>query len=99
MGLMRCATPCRAEYAQCIIKEDRAREALEAEAAAEAEKALKESGACDCSCEGIKAMQGRTESTLQAMQSGSPTAMDELQRLGNCMSACQAELMSCINRG
>lgn len=99
MGLMRCSTPCRAEYAQCVIAEDRERKVREAEEAARAEQERKESSSCDCSCEGLRAMQGQTESILREMESGSPTARDELHQLGICMGVCQAELMRCISGG
>jgi len=96
MGLMRCNSPCRAEYAVCAIQEDKARKAQEKEQAARAREALKDGDACDCSCEGIRAMQGQTEAIMQAMEAGSPTAMGDLQRLGECVSACNEELSKCI---
>jgi hypothetical protein len=93
MGLMRCHDQCRPEYMSCVMEEDRKKKAEE-----EAEKAareLEQAKECDCSCTALNELQGRTEELLKAMQAGSPTAMDEMQRLGSCMSVCQSAMMSC----
>lgn len=93
MGLMRCNQQCQSEYMMCVMAENQEQEALEkaAEAAGE-EKLAKE---CDCSCAALNSFQTRTEELLQAVQGGSPTAMDEMQRLGNCISVCQDAIFTC----
>jgi len=93
MDLMRCSNQCRPEYTMCVMEENRQKKAEEK--AEKAARELEQAKECDCSCAALNALQGRTEDLLKAMQAGSPTAMDEMQRLGSCISVCQSEMMSC----
>jgi len=92
MGLMRCSSTCQREYMICIMEENKKEEALEAK-----HQSTKPDD-CDCSCTALNGLQSRTTELLQALQSGSPSAMDEMQKMGQCMSVCQNELTSCAQR-
>jgi hypothetical protein len=92
MGLMRCSSTCQREYMICILEEN------EKEKAAETAHQATKPDDCDCSCTALNGLQSRTTELLQGMQSGNSSAMDELQKLGQCMSVCQNELISCAQR-
>ena len=89
MGLMRCASACQREYMICAMEES------EQEKAAEAARTEINPDDCDCSCTALNDLQSRTAELVQGLQSGNPSAMDEMQKLGQCMSVCQNEFMSC----
>jgi len=93
MGLMRCQQQCQSEYMLCVMEEDKARKAQKAAEQAALEDKLQEE--CDCSCEALHAAQGRTEELLKAYGAGEAAALDELQRIGSCMGACQGAMMAC----
>jgi hypothetical protein len=76
----------------CVLEENEQEKAVEAE-----RQAVKPSG-CDCSCTALNGMQSRAVELLQGLQSGNPSAMDEMQKMGQCMSICQNELISCAQK-
>jgi hypothetical protein len=43
-------------------------------------------------------MQNRTAQLLQEFQSGDPSALDAMKKAGQCMSTCQNEFISCVQR-
>ena len=92
MGLMRCTSVCTREYAICAMEED------EKEKAVEATHQEINPDDCDCSCTALNDLQSRTAELVQGLQSGNPSAMDEMQKLGQCMPICQSELMNCAQR-
>jgi len=92
MGLMRCTSACQREYTICAMEES------EQEKAAEAARPEITPDDCDCSCTVFNSLESRTAELLQGVQSGNPSAMDEMQKLGQCMSNCQDEFMSCAQR-
>jgi hypothetical protein len=92
MGLMRCSSTCQREYMICVLEENEKKKAVEAE------RQSTKPGECDCSCTALNGMQSRTAELLQRLQSGNPSAMDEMQKMGQCMSICQNELMSCAQK-
>jgi hypothetical protein len=77
----------------CVMEEDKARQAQKAAEQAAQQRKLQEE--CDCSCEALHAAQGRTEELLKAYGTGDAAALDELQRIGSCMGACQGAMMAC----
>ena len=92
MGLMRCASTCQREYTICALDED------EKEKAVRATRQEIKPDDCDCSCTALNDLQSRTAELVQALQSGNPSAMEEMQKLGQCMPICQSELMNCAQR-
>jgi len=93
MGLMRCQSQCQSQYMLCVMEEDEASEAQEAAEQAARERELQND--CDCSCEALKALQGRTEELLRTYQAGNAAALVEMQQIGNCMGVCQGAMMTC----
>jgi hypothetical protein len=90
MGLGRCNTACQREYMVCEMeKNEKEKEARKASHPATP------TGECDCSCAALKNLESQTTELLGRFQSGDQSAMQEMQKLGQCMSACQVELMAC----
>jgi hypothetical protein len=94
MGLMRCQSQCQSRYLLCVMEDDRARKAQET--AGQAARDRQSQNECDCSCESLSTLQGRTEELLKAYQAGNAAALDEVQQIGSCMGVCQGALMACV---
>jgi hypothetical protein len=90
MGLGRCNTACQREYMVCEMEKNE----KEKEARKASHSAIP-TGECDCSCTALKNLESQTTELLGRFQSGDQSAMQEMQKLGQCMSACQVELMAC----
>jgi hypothetical protein len=91
MDLMACASSCQSEYMICEMEKNR----IEEEARETRTKEVSEIP-CDCSCAGLEGMESRTQSLLERFQSGDQSAMAEMQKLGQCVSVCQNEMMNCM---
>jgi len=90
MGLMRCNTSCQREYMICELeKNEKEKEARDTESQKTA------ASECDCSCTSLANLESQTMELLGQFQSGNQSAMDEMRKLGQCISTCQAELMNC----
>lgn len=91
MGLMRCASTCQREYMICEMEKNRReKEARETRPESTTEED------CDCSCVALRNLESDTAGLLGQLQSGDQSAMDEMNRLGQCMSVCQDSLMRCM---
>jgi hypothetical protein len=51
---------------------------------------------CDCSCAGLSSLESRLAGLGSKLQSGDMAAMGEMQKLGECMSVCQAGFSGCM---
>ena len=93
MSLMSCHSTCQREYMICAMEQgDREKAARKEKQKVELSEAGKD---CDCSCAELQNLEAKTAEILGQMQSGNQSAMQEMQKLGQCMSVCQSALMRC----
>ena len=89
--MMSCVTQCQTEYMICQLDMD------ESEAAARVNERQQTSvSECDCSCAGLRSLESRLAGLGNKLQSGDMAAMGEMQKLGECMSVCQAGFSGCM---
>jgi hypothetical protein len=90
---MGCFDSCRREYMICTFEEDERQKEAEKQAALEQQQ--EDMAACDCSCEAITALTKRAAVLSDQQAAGGSIAMQEIQSLSTCFSACQNEVISC----
>ena len=89
--MMSCVSQCQTEYMICQLDMD------ESEAAARVNERQQTSvSECDCSCAGLSSLESRLAGLGSKLQSGDMAAMGEMQKLGECMSVCQAGFSGCM---
>jgi len=97
MGLNRCTSTCQREYMICAMEQgDRERAVKKEKRKRELAESAKD---CDCSCAALRGLESKTATIMGQLQSGDQAAMDEMRKMGACMSVCQDSLMRCARSG
>jgi hypothetical protein len=97
MALTRCSAECQKDYVICEYESVRQRRQIEqAERQAAAERAAAE---CDCSCEGLEALQAEGRKMQSEMAAGQPPSLERIGQVSQCMNTCQSALLQCLGQG
>jgi hypothetical protein len=91
MNLSRCSSVCQREYMICEFEKNEAEKA-----AARAKKETEVPADCDCSCEGLNNIESIGTDLQAQLAAGQTPPMDELMKIGQCMSVCQDEFSQCL---